>query len=72
MTLPDPWDSLKLKPLSPDEWARVLELVSRPIIEPPCDPWLLEHCWPAYPPEVIELAKQLARNLDVPRHEEES
>lgn len=46
MTLPDPWDSLKLKPLSPDEWARVLELVSRPIIEPPCDPWVREHFWP--------------------------
>ena len=31
----NPWDSLKLKPLSPEQKARLLELVSRPIIDPP-------------------------------------
>lgn len=46
MTLPNPWDGVKLPPLSPEQRARVAELMSQPIIEPPHDPWCLAHLWP--------------------------
>ena len=46
MTPSNPWDGLKLPPLSPEQRARVAELMSQPIIEPPHDPWVREYFWP--------------------------
>ena len=45
---PNPWEMLVpyIKAMSPAQLKRLGELVSQPIIEPPRDPYLLEHFWP--------------------------